>query len=100
MSSPRCRSELSDSAWVVIVPGQKCIKNILQKVLEDGPLEDRADKINITENKLPTIKTLRVCWIAAEVEFSFNTITLEDDFVFTKRNFLRKIATIFDPLGF
>ena len=25
-SSPRCRSELIDSAWVVIVPGQKCIK--------------------------------------------------------------------------
>ena len=26
---PRCRSELIDSAWVVIVPGQKCIKIIL-----------------------------------------------------------------------
>ena len=25
LSSPRCRSELIDSAWVVIVPGQKCI---------------------------------------------------------------------------
>ena len=27
LSSPRCRSELIDSAWVVIVPGEKCIKN-------------------------------------------------------------------------
>ena len=26
LSSPRCRSELIDSAWVVIDPGQKCIK--------------------------------------------------------------------------
>ena len=26
LSSPRCRSELIDFAWVVIVPGQKCIK--------------------------------------------------------------------------
>ena len=26
LSSPRCRSELIDCAWVVIVPGQKCIK--------------------------------------------------------------------------
>ena len=26
LSSPRCRSELIASAWVVIVPGQKCIK--------------------------------------------------------------------------
>ena len=25
LSSPRCRSELIDSAWVVIVPGQKCV---------------------------------------------------------------------------
>ena len=26
LPSPRCISELIDSAWVVIVPGQKCIK--------------------------------------------------------------------------
>ena len=26
LSGPRCRSELIDSAWVVIVPGKKCIK--------------------------------------------------------------------------
>ena len=26
LSSPRCRSELIDSAWAVNVPGQKCIK--------------------------------------------------------------------------
>ena len=25
LSSPRCRSELIESAWVVIVPGQKCM---------------------------------------------------------------------------
>ena len=25
LSSPRCRSELIDSAWLVNVPGQKCI---------------------------------------------------------------------------
>ena len=31
LSSPRCRSELIDSAWVVIVPGQKCIKKIEEK---------------------------------------------------------------------
>ena len=31
LSSPRCRSELIDSAWVVIVPGQKCIKKKKRK---------------------------------------------------------------------
>ena len=30
LSSPCCRSELIDSAWVVIVPGQKCIKKLFQ----------------------------------------------------------------------
>ena len=29
--SPRCRSELIDSAWVVIVPGQKCINKKKEK---------------------------------------------------------------------
>ena len=33
LSSPRCRSELIDSAWVVIVPGQKCIKKNIHKVV-------------------------------------------------------------------
>ena len=33
LSSPRCRPELIDSAWVIIVPGQKCIKkNQLGKI--------------------------------------------------------------------
>ena len=26
LPTPRCRSDLIDSAWVVIVPGQKCIE--------------------------------------------------------------------------
>ena len=42
LSIPRCRSELIDSAWVVIVPGQKCIKkcddiNINNKYKSNGP---------------------------------------------------------------
>ena len=32
LSSPRSRSELIDSAWVVIVPGQKCIKKVMKDV--------------------------------------------------------------------
>ena len=33
VSSPRCRSELIDSAWVVIVPGQKYIKKSISYIL-------------------------------------------------------------------
>ena len=35
LSSPRCRFELIESAWVVIVPGQKCMK---KKVLTPSHL--------------------------------------------------------------
>ena len=34
LSSPRCRSELIDSAWVVIVHGQKCIKCIKKEYIQ------------------------------------------------------------------
>ena len=43
LSSPRCRSELIDSAWVVIVPGQKCIKEILKASLENATLLHHPD---------------------------------------------------------
>ena len=33
LSSPRCRSELIDSAWVVIVPGQNCINRKKRNVM-------------------------------------------------------------------
>ena len=34
LSSPRCRSELIDSAWVVIFPGHKCIKTCTLNKIE------------------------------------------------------------------
>ena len=36
LSCPRCRSELIDSAWVVIVPGQKCIKKKIKFEIDTG----------------------------------------------------------------
>ena len=35
VSSPRCGSELIDSAWVVIAPGQKCINIKIYNYLSD-----------------------------------------------------------------
>ena len=53
-SSPRCRSELIDSAWVVIVPGQKCIKkkksnaiHLLQPTVQKFQHEHQAYKFQI-----------------------------------------------------
>ena len=69
------------------------------EVLKNIPTEDRAKMVNLEESYLPTIKTLGVLWIAKEDVFSFKVEPLDEHFNFTKRNFLRKIATIFDPLG-
>ena len=35
LSSPRCRSKLIDSAWVVLVPGQKYIKKCTKGSAKD-----------------------------------------------------------------
>ena len=50
LSSPRGRSELIDSAWVVIVPGQKCIKKIYKKIQRDEQI--RLESLKIGEQFL------------------------------------------------
>ena len=37
LSSPCCRSELIGSAWVAIVPGQKCIKKSVVELIQFYP---------------------------------------------------------------
>jgi len=46
------------------------------------------------------VKTLGVTWLPEEDVFTFKANPPEETFQFTKRNFLRKIATLFDPIGF
>ena len=46
------------------------------------------------------VKTLGVTWLPGEDVFTFNANTPEKDFPPTKRNFLKKIAKLFDPVGF
>ena len=58
-------------------------------VLNEIPSDDKASEIDLKEGHLPCTKTLGVLWEAAK-----------DAFTFTKRNFLSKVATLFDPLGF
>ncbi|XP_070556537.1 uncharacterized protein [Ptychodera flava] len=66
-------------------------------VLSQIPTEDRACKMDFNESK-PKLKTLGVLWLAEEDVFTFQ-LNLPEKFVFWKRNFLKKIATLFDPLG-
>lgn len=69
------------------------------EVLKDIPDEDRAQTIDLEENKLSTTKTLGVLWTADLDTFSFK-YSLTPETELTKRKVLKKTATIFDPLGF
>ena len=70
-----------------------------RKVLDQIPIEERAKKIDIKDNILPSLKTLGIVWIAEEDKFTFLSNNVNDGFNYTKRNFLKKISTLFDPLG-
>ena len=59
--SPRCRSELIGSAWVVIVPGQKCMKKIarvinIRRVAENQMVSVRKRNIQGRYNSVRHLK--------------------------------------------
>ncbi|XP_064637073.1 uncharacterized protein LOC135493580 [Lineus longissimus] len=68
-------------------------------VLARIPETDRASEINLEEGQLPSVKALGVLWLAEEDVFTFHLTAPEEDFKITKRSLLRKVASIFDPLG-
>ena len=63
-------------------------------------VDDRALEVDFESGHLPTTKTLGLIWAAKEDEFTFKVSQIPDKFVFTKRNFFKKIASLFDSLGF
>ena len=69
------------------------------KVLDPIPIEERAKNIDIKDNILPSTKTLGIVWMAEKDTFTFLSNNADDDFKYTKRNFLKKIPTLFDLLG-
>ena len=70
------------------------------KVLAVIPVEDRASEIDLKNGELPTVKTLGILWKAKEDSFCFHSRSPEVEEVITKRSFLKRTATVFDPLGF
>ena len=68
-------------------------------VLKKIPSGDRALEVDLDKGNLPSLKTLGVLWLAKEDIFTFKA-SADAHFQFTKRNFLKKIATLFDPMGF
>ena len=71
-----------------------------QKVLSEIPVQDRQSEVDLDRDQLPCTKTLGVWWLAGQVIFTFKERAPYKNMVFTKCNFLKKIATLFDPIGF
>ena len=70
------------------------------KVLEKFPIRDKASEAEIGNDPLPTVKTIGVTWLPEKDVFTFKVNPPESRFEFTKRNVLKKIASLFDPIGF
>lgn len=70
------------------------------EVLQQIPTDDQANDVDLDNGMLPSIKTLGLLWKSQNDIFSFKIDSIEPDAALTKRKFLQKIATIFDPLGF
>ena len=64
------------------------------------PQNDRKAEVDLDRDQLPSAKTLGVWWVADRDEFTYKENAPDDSMVYTKRNFLKKIATLFDPIGF
>jgi hypothetical protein len=70
-------------------------------VLEHIPEEKQATNVSLDKpSDLPTVKTLGLQWLADEDSFTFNGQSYKNDLPPTKRNFLKKMAFLFDPMGF
>lgn len=70
------------------------------EVVAATPEAERATELQISEGQDPVVKTLGISWNSVEDTFTISTGKLSAELQLTKRNVLRKIATVFDPLGF
>ena len=88
------------SLWgVANMQARKWISNS-PKVIEVIPTEERTTEIVINSGQDPITKTLGISWNSTKDVFTLTASAVPPEFQTTKRNVLRKVATILDPLGF
>ena len=67
-------------------------------LLSKVPIQDRKSEVDLDRDQLPCTKTLGVWWLANEDIFTFREHVPDSNMLYTKRNFLKKKATLFDPI--
>ena len=75
---------------------RKWLSNV-PEVLERIPSADCVTEVDFDRGELPVVKTLGVLWSPNEDEFKYQVCKPSGDHSSTKRAFLKKIATLFDP---
>ena len=70
-----------------------------KKIPEHIPVEDTGLKVDLTKYELPKMMAQGVLWEAEHDNFKFEINLSNANKQMTKREYLQKIATIFDPLG-
>ena len=92
------RKELQELWGKAGMDARKWVSNS-KRVLAAIPEEHRASELVIQNAEQPVTKTLGVSWFSEEDTLSVSSPTTSKFGPVTKRNVLKKIATIFDPLG-
>ena len=64
------------------------------------PQNDRMAEVDLDCDQLQSANTLRLWWPADRDEFTYKENASDGSMVYTKLNFLKKIATLFDPIDF
>ena len=71
-----------------------------EKVMAEIPTEDQAAELTIADNKDPVVHALGLSWNSRGDVLTLSVPVVASNFSLTKRNVLKKIAAVFDPLGF
>ena len=91
--------QLSDVWGKAAMYARKWLSNSTT-VLDEIPSQDRVKSVNLETGHFPLMKTLGVQWIASEDNFQFKSPDFSCESEISKRTVLKRIASIFDPIGF